>query len=192
MPPVRCIFFDVSKTCFVQLQLDRLTLNWRLSDAKPYPGYDAQRVAFADLWSSFYRFLESEDFDEPEIQQCEVSYVNFIERQEQSDLIADLSEDFPILVSRAAEALEPSIPAASNAAFALPNKRGQLQIMVQPGIRQTDGAQVLQLSFTTRSRPLSAEQADVLAELDTAHDWDVQAFMACTSESLHRAWGRRS
>ena len=80
-PPVRCWFMDASENRLLQIQNDRFIHNWRkVRIDDEYPRYTAVRLTFETAWNSLCAFLASENLGIPQPNQCEVIYVNHIER----------------------------------------------------------------------------------------------------------------
>jgi uncharacterized protein (TIGR04255 family) len=80
IPVPRCWFLSGDGTQLIQVQQDRFVQNWRKLD-KPvtYPRYETLRKAFALDLKRFDQALKSENLGTPNINQCEVTYVDHIE-----------------------------------------------------------------------------------------------------------------
>jgi hypothetical protein len=121
-----------------------------------------------------------------------VSYVNqFVRGYEWHDF-NDLGELYPIwsnsvrtpLLARAQMAM-------FAAAYTLPSERGTLQLVSQPAIRKSDGAEIIQLTLTAIGRPNSSDERDILEWLDIGRAAVVQGFADFTSKAAHSIWGMK-
>lgn len=62
----------------IQIQNTRFIFNWRQRQKSQYPRFEALRSQFATYFEAFLALLRDEGLDEPEVQQVEVSYINWI------------------------------------------------------------------------------------------------------------------
>ena len=62
----------------IQIQDTRFIFNWRRRQRSPYPRFNALRNQFVTHFEAFRGLLRDEGLDEPEVQQVEVSYINWI------------------------------------------------------------------------------------------------------------------
>ncbi len=76
-------------------------------------------------------------------------------------------------------------------AYTLPGDRGTLQFVSQPGIRKSDGAEIIQLTVTALGRPNSSEESDIMEWLDFGQSAVVQGFTDFTSENAHSIWRKK-
>src|SRR6185503_14326117 len=73
----------------VQVQYDRLLLNWRrLSEGDPYPRYKKLRADFAELWQEFCSYVAGNDFGVLQPSIAEVSFFNRIPVQGAAEIPA--------------------------------------------------------------------------------------------------------
>jgi uncharacterized protein (TIGR04255 family) len=190
----RCWFIDQTTTKLIQLQRDRFIRNWRKGPPPHdgYPRYAALRPEFESDWQGFIGFLDRERLGAPEVNQCEVSYINHIELGHGWQSLAETHR-----VLRMLRPLEsPSFlsdPEAVilNARFVMPERRGRMHVSASPAIRRADGQQVLQLTLTARGRPESSRLEDLVLWFDQGHDWIVRGFVDLTTPELHAIWGRQ-
>lgn len=187
----RCWFISEHGDQLIQVQRDRFIRDWRKSPQAPeYPEFRVLRPRFEADWSRFVRFLEREHIGQPEVNQCEVTYVNHVPIGEGWTSFGKLDGVMKILRSPTGKFLpEPEI-LALNASYEMQDKRGRLHVTLNPAIRRQDGQRVLQLTLTARGRPASASHADVMAWLDLGHEWVVNGFADLTTTSMHDRWGR--
>lgn len=194
-PDIRYWFIDSSSTQLIQIQRDRFIRNWRkVRTDQLYPHYDTLRPRFEHDWRRFCEFLERQHLGVPDINQCEVTYVNQIPPG------AGGWEGFGA-AHKVVTVLTPSeargyLPAPEtihlNHRYLMGQKQGRLHITLQPAIRREDAKEMLQLTLTARGWPASSAPADVLAWFDMGHEWIVKAFADFTTPNMHDAWGRTS
>jgi hypothetical protein len=75
--------------------------------------------------------------------------------------------------------------------YLLPQELGTLQFISQPGIRKSDGAEIIQLSVTAIGRPSSTSDVGLLAWLDASQAAVVQGFTDFTTKVAHDSWGKK-
>ncbi len=84
LPPIRQWFLNDSGTELIQVQPDRLIVNWRAGDPPTaYPRYSYMREVFEHRFGELVSFAAEENLGEPEITQAELSYVNVFEAGEE-------------------------------------------------------------------------------------------------------------
>jgi uncharacterized protein (TIGR04255 family) len=188
-PPVRCLYIAEDGGRLVQLQKDRFMHNWRKT-VKPYPRYPESRARFIESWDEFLRFLKAQQISMPEVVQCEVTYINHIERGQGWSKTSDLSRVVPLINDVSHSFLpEPEIIVLDER-FLIPDERGRLRVVIQPAIRNTDGQEVLQVTLTARGRPRASATEAILEWLDLGRRWVVKGFADVTSADAHKVWGK--
>ncbi len=192
--PVRCWFISQLGNELVQVQSDRFFHNWRkVASAEDYPHFTNIKLAFERDWLRFCDFLKTRDIGMPEVRQCEVTYVNHLERGSEWETLADLETIFPTWASRASSEFLPAPDAVAMAVlYSMPDEQGQLSIQLQQVIRNTDGKEILQLTLTARSGLASSDLQDILECLDRGQEWVVRGFTDFTSPEMHERWKRRT
>jgi uncharacterized protein (TIGR04255 family) len=191
--PVRWWYVHKSGKRLIQVQADSFIQNWRKRDTDdPYLHYKELRPAFQKTWSQFLRFLKRQRVESPRVRQCEVTYVNHIDRGEGWRSFADLADVFSVWRGRTYCGFLPTPDLVSmNAFYPIEGQTGRLQIMVQPGIRQPDAKQTLQLTITALCKPASSQPSDLFKSLDLGRKWVVRGFEDFTTEKMHTIWGKK-
>jgi len=187
--PIRCWFFDASEATLLQVQNNCFFHNWRkVTGREEYLHYDRVRPLFREQWLKFIEFLKKHSIESPNVFQCEVSYVNHIERGK-GWTFADLPSVLPVWSGHHSDEFLPHPEVVSvNAVYPIADKRGRLQVVMQPAIRQLDSADILQLTLTARGKPRSSQIDDILAWFDIGHEAVVRGFKSFTSPTMHEAW----
>jgi uncharacterized protein (TIGR04255 family) len=192
VPSARHWFLSEDGTNLVQVQNDRLIVNWRQGDnAAPYPRYERMRALFEERVREFASFLTDEQIGSVDIVQAEINYINAvpIEAGEQGRLGRLLRA----CGGTAGHHLGEPEQARVALAFLIPDV-GQppvrLHVSVDPAQRP-DGAPVRFITLTARGAPNGRAVEDALKFLDEAHDHVTQSFLELTSETMHTIWGWR-
>ena len=193
-PSPRCWFMNQAGTRLLQVQDNRFLQNWRQQDGvEPYPRYRNLRPSFEREWGRFCAFLKSQSIQLPRIVQCEVTYVNHIERgqlwrsfDELGRLLRPWADSWPGSFLPAPES------ALINLRFGIPDNRGRLHVHLRHAIRHGDAMEILQLNLTARGAPRSSDISDILDWFDLGREWIVRGFADITTDEAHKVWGRRS
>lgn len=191
-PEARCWFEDASGARLIQVQHDRFIHNWRKTPGcGDYPHYEqVVRPAFKTEWERFCAFLEREHIGLPEVQQCEVQYINHVDLDgwtSFADLVDALAE-WPGTTDNGFLTSPESL--AVNTSYLLPDNAGRLRIIIQPGVRNSDGSRIVQLSLVARGRPASSDTSEILKWFDLGREWIVRGFTDFTSTKMHQIWER--
>lgn len=192
-PEVRCWFIDETGNRLVQVQRDRLVHNWRkVEGTEKYPRYPSVRKSLEVEWARFCEFLTSEKLGTPQVNQCEVTYVNYIEYDKDWKGYGELNKVIAFWSGKGTDNFLPSAERINiEAHYVLPNKLGRLHIAMLPVIRGRDSKEILQLTLTARGAPKSSNPEDIFHWLDLGREWVVKGFADFTSKSMHNIWGRK-
>jgi len=192
-PDARFWFIDQTSTQLIQVQRERFIRNWRkgMPPNDRYPRYDELRPKFEQDWRTFLDFLRGERLDTPEVNQCEVTYINHIELGRGWQALGELHKIIPI-VSETGRRFLPSPELHSlNISYVMPNHSGRLHVSAQPAIRRQDAKVGMQLTLTARGKPTSSDINDIIAWFNLGHDWIVQGFVDMTTREMRNIWGQR-
>lgn len=192
-PDVRFWFIDHTSTQLIQVQPDRFIRNWRQGEPPhhEYPRYNKLRPRFERDWVGFVGFLEREGLGTPEVNQCEVTYINHIELGVGWDSLSDAHRVLRLLKPHEQrEFLPQSEMLTLSVRYVMPERKGRLHVAATPAIRRQDGRQVMQLTLTARGRPASSRLEDIVAWFDLGHDWVVHGFVDLTTPAMQQIWGR--
>ena len=191
-PEVRCWFIDDSQNHLFQVQNDRFIHNWRkVTGDEKYPHYEHIRPKFKEEWVGFCEFLDKQKLSRPDINQCEVTYVNHIELEGPVKTFSDLPKAISGWSDASSGRFLPNPEKVTfKAAYVMSEKKGRLHITVQPVIRSRDGKEVFQLNLTARGKPASSQLNDVLEWFDLGRGWIVRGFTDFTTPEMHTFWRR--
>lgn len=193
-PEARCWFIDSTETRVIQIQNDRFVHNWRkVRGDETYPRYNQIKPKFVEEWQRFCGFLQAQGIAAPEVNQCEVTYVNHIELGKGWESYNDLNDVIAYWSGTPSGDFLSNPESVSLAArYVMPDKKGRLHIEMQPAIRRYDAKEVLQLNLTARGKPASSRLGDIQSWLDLGHEWVVRGFADFTTRTMHRTWRRLS
>lgn len=188
---LRYWFSSNSKNWILQLQQDRFILNWKsIGKDDVYPRYSEIRQKFMEEWKHFCSFLASEALASPEVDQCEVTYVNHIEYSAGWNSYGKLSKIVSYWSGEpSGNFLPPPDKVNINVRYGMHDNAGRLYVALQPVIRTGDVREVLQLNLTARGAPKSSRVEDIFGWLDVGREWVVQGFTDFTTKEMHREWG---
>lgn len=196
MPPVRRTWYlSEDSSTLIQLQKDRLHVNWRrtqLDSAYPRYGYVAEHFEFA-LQSLIQFAAERQEI--LEVTAGEVTYVNHIPEGQLWESWGDLTRLFRDWNLAPREGPSP-VRVSTSISFGGGDKGCEfvsagcnLNVEVKSGLRQHDNSKVLILTLVNRGKLSSNSFEDVRAWLGLASADIVKAFTSLTSASAHEAWG---
>ncbi|SBT91422.1 TIGR04255 family protein [Streptomyces sp. DI166] len=178
----------------VQLQPDRLIVNWRSCGVgDTYPRFAYVLNHFSRRVADVSRFVEESFRSKLEILHVELSYINTLRAGESGQW--DLEDIFHTWPDFATHHL--GRPANSQIVFDFPiesTRTGRdffLRVSIEPGVvgDETPGAF---LTMTTQGKPSSTSVDGALDALKEAHDHLVRSFAEITTQTAHERWGKRS
>jgi uncharacterized protein (TIGR04255 family) len=98
-PTPRLWFIDGTSTRIIQLQRDRFIHNWRnMAADDEYPRFTKIREDFLSYWDGFLHFLNDNKLHSPNINMCELTYVNRIKKGKGWMSMADIEGVFATFV----------------------------------------------------------------------------------------------
>jgi uncharacterized protein (TIGR04255 family) len=193
--PGRFWFVSDDDVSVLQVQNGRFTQNWRRRD-EPYPHFEQLMLEYWHHFRLFCELLTEEDLSLPEVQQVELTYINWITDLPMSTFLRvtspaismpgmdDTPEDQTIT---ARYVIRNTDPAGDPVA--------RLHVDAQPAVRvgNTEGQVGVQFSLSFRSpiQPgIDPEALDRRFEL--GREVIVRTFTDLTSDAAHAHWGRYS
>jgi uncharacterized protein (TIGR04255 family) len=188
--PVRVWFLNENGDHLLQLQGDRLILNWRKIGASAYPRYETMKPHLLALWETFVAFLAEEGISQPKPLHSELTYLNHIDLDAEITKGRKLEEVFAYWAGGPTLFLEETLVSRASSTLVLPDGTGQITVSFQPAVSLDGAKQVTQLVFTTHMGIASASTADVGATLDRAHDLNIRAFREFITDRYQQEWGR--
>lgn len=198
-PPPRLWLQNDAEDRVVQIQHDRLVVNWHKSDAGgDYPRYGSVRDHLQDAWdrlNDVYVDLGSNESVVPSL--CEMQYVNHIDSgygwtspQDTERLMV------PWQGVEGSKFFADNHLTYFNVHTHFPEDReGWLAIRCWTSHYSPDGpddpSPLMVLSLTARGRVESGNFQSALDFFDVAHRWVVEGFIEITTQEAHKIWKRR-
>jgi uncharacterized protein (TIGR04255 family) len=191
-PVVRCWFLDKKGNQLIQVQNDRFIYNWQKVDgSEAYPLYETVASKFETEWERFLAFLAEQEMEGPEINQCEVTYINHVEYEKGWKSFGELNQVVASWSGKHSGNFLPTPEKVSiSVSYLLPDHLGRLHISVNPVIRARDAKEVLQLSLTARGAPAGNDKESMLKWFDSGRKWVVEGFTDFTTPEMHHLWRR--
>lgn len=184
----RLWFIDESDQRVLQVQNDRIVINWRRRGESSYPRYRVMRSEMESLWPRFLQFLEEEDIGSPQVVRCEYTYFNHIDIPTLVSGDDPFDELFPFWRGGPATFLIEGGNQTFSNTVVMPATSSVITVTLQPAVSVELNKQVMQLSFSATTTLKSADVASVLEAADTSHALDVRAFKEFTSDKLRSKW----
>lgn len=174
--PAGRLWFETSDRDFlIQLQSDRLVVNWRRTgEAAVYPRFPALREHFVAAWRNL---AEAIGEDMPQVRQIEVTYVNSIPHPP-SEVVRGWNG--PMMAQGSG-----SLSAALDARIDLEGGVNAIRRTAVDGSFGESGA--TSLTLTVMSEPSAS--IDFLGVVDASREHIVKRFKEITDERMHLEWG---
>lgn len=185
----RTWFISEDNSELIQIQRDRLVVNWRRSnDTQEYPHYASIKPAFVSALGDLRSLVVSRTGTSLVTVQYEVVYINRIETGPTSlaDFVAPWSGEHSTTFLPQEEEIRMLVRYPINDADG--KWRGRLSISADPLLGEAGGAGLTQLQLFARTLPRDAEGDDDFTSLDLAHEWVVKGFDAFTTNRAHLTW----
>jgi uncharacterized protein (TIGR04255 family) len=192
----RLWFINADDTELLQFQADRFIHNWRKMKGADYPRYESLRDRFFARLGEVETFLQDESIGKIEPNQCEVTYVNMIRLDDETDI--RVRPEVALRVWSAVDLADSDafarLPQMENASFSIryvmksaeDAPLGRLVVAAQP----VGGQPELRLDLTARGAPDKPSLDAVARFFDQGRDAIVRGFTALTTPYMHRVWGR--
>jgi len=194
-PPLcRQWFISPAGNDLVQLQADRLCVNWRkVREGDAYPRYNHMRGIFAKRWEQFCSFAKAEGCEFPNVDLLEMTYVNHIFKGEGWSSPKDIGQVFPAISFHEESAfLPPPASLGCNMVFDVRGTQGRLHVSCRHAkLLEGDQRELFRLELVARGRPARAEPDGLLEWFAAAREWIVRGFADLTKQEIQdKEWGR--
>jgi uncharacterized protein (TIGR04255 family) len=188
-PVPRLSFITVSGDEMIQVQSDRFIKNWQKERPdSPYPRYELTiRPKFDRDYELFLRFLSENGMGVPNLNQCEVTYVNHIVAGPGWQTYADADEVFTFLNRPSTTSPVNIEDLRTQVRFIIDqagNPIGRLYVDIQPAFRISDDQPMYVLQLTARG-----QIGNGLEFLNIGRESIVRTFKALTTRNMHLVWG---
>lgn len=191
IPPARGIYTNKERDFLIQVQDDMFAANWKRNQlTQKYPRYNELRKLFTEELSRYIDFRRSRGLSVQSIVGCQVTYINLLESTERlgySDLWRGLLDQ--VATTDTGDARVPSVESINLAATF---RAGPLKLVytLAPALRVTDNTAVTQFSLVSSAEKVDPAGADLMGQMDLAHDLLISVFENLVSDAAKRAWER--
>ncbi len=194
-PATRHWFISQDDTRLVQVQPDRLVLNWRKTgEGDKYPRFEQINREFAENLSRFSAFVTDKELGELVPNQVEVTYVNHVRLADEMTSGLHLADVVGIAGSNYADGFLPLAEderAVARYVFERDGKpAGRLHINAHTAIDLEHGQPIVVINLTARGSPISEDIAGVLGFMEMGREWIVRGFADVTTRDMHKMWER--
>jgi uncharacterized protein (TIGR04255 family) len=183
--PLRSFLLDSSKNQLLQVQLNAFIRNWRAIEAEQkYFHYSDLKPMFQEDWAAYREFLKDESLPEPNVFQCDVTYINHFVKGREWKILEEIGPLFPRMKFELRGAVVTSFSFVATVA------NNQIRVDASPALRP-DGTPIIQLTLNVSGKPASTSETDIWAKLDDCHRLLVETFAEITADDLQkRVWRR--
>lgn len=182
---------ELDGALLLQLQADRISLNWRRSsEEKHYPSFQENGPKFIDAYRKLENFAAERELGDLEPNLCEVVYVNHVVPVEGESATECFARIFIGLEwSHNDDFLPQPEIATFNRVYEIGEKKGRLY--AEAGIaKQPDLGEFVHLKVT--ARVLINPEDNFVDALQRAHDWVVDGFVSLTTlDAQTKRWRKR-
>jgi uncharacterized protein (TIGR04255 family) len=196
--PSRYWFTSVDKHWVVQVQPDRLVLNWRKAEEHDaYPRYRSVRARFLRLYKAFVDSIGEERIVSNPPDWCATTYVNNIlaNSPRNPNGRMPLNRILRLVASPKTNVLPTLEETSFQQKYLLDplaaggEPRGRLYVSASPALRTADQLPGYSLELRVLSRPEAQSRAAVMRCFDESRDLIVRSFKDITTSAMHEAWG---
>lgn len=192
--PQRYWFRSEDESYTVQVQENRLALNWDRTESGPvYPRYQAVRKRFHELYEVFTEVADDRLLTEHPPAWCAVTYTNDIPHPDSEDPLSGPLDDILCFLGRPESDVLPPIEDTALRQRRLlraedGSPRGRLYIEAIPTVG-AEGRPGYRLTLRVVSRPESSDAAGVFKCQDDGRELIVKSFRDITTQKMHDLWG---
>lgn len=183
-------YLSEDQTRLVQLQNDRLVLNWRRLGSEAYPHYETLREDLKRIAQQWSEYLEREGFQPQQVVQAEVTYINQMPVDEPFKHLSDLGALLAVLRPEWPPQMGRPELVQLEQRFVVDSPGGKfarMYLAVAPAILQ-DGRSGLTLNLVVRGAPAVSSLEGVLTWLDFAHNQIINSFADITTNAMRQKW----
>ena len=199
-PPMpRTWFLSSDRRLLVQLQADRLTLNWRRVEVgDEYPRYATLRPKFDAIRGQLIDILKGLGRESAQIDHVEVTYINELAESEE-DSAEDRHPSLAAMLTTVNDVdADGFLPLAEDvgylARFRIRSPDGEqaigrLLVSTDPAYRTSDQRPIYLLKLTASLVIPSDLEDSVIEMLNLGRSWVVHGFLQLTTKEIQANWG---
>lgn len=182
------------KSSLIQIQTDRFIQNWRKTDhEQDYPRYENILDEFSENFRAFSEKVSKLGLGKVEIDQSEITYVNFIEFTDHN--FGDVSKYINMFREISlADGLKPERTSASFSMVAHKENTpyARLHVNTSPMISRFSNQVGQKFELTFRGAPEGEDIESAISLMNDGRSKIVNSFSTLTTASMHEMWGRKS
>lgn len=191
----RAWFVSEDDTMLIQLQNDRLLLNWRCGpQSAEYPHFDHVSAEFQRIYSVLEAFAEEKGLGPIQPNQCEMTYINHLNVTGDNIEPAEPGAFLNMWHLEDSYWDQPLEDLAFNMRFLMRNEPGEpigrLTATLGTILKPPGETKILQLDLTVRGISAGEGLEPVIKFHQMAHRQIVRCFAAITTETAHKKWER--
>lgn len=196
-PVPRLWFLNSDGTRLVQVQSNRLVVNWRqLDTGKPYVRFSGLMSMLSESVDLLGVFLDDEKLESMKPDQVELTYVNHIRLGEKGSARAPLSRYISCWRSEPASWTLGTAEEASFRTQYVLTRQGsasaRLFVELDSGYTASSRTPIYVMNLIARGAPDTPTVESALSFFDEAHQWIVNGFTSLTTDEAHTLWGRHA
>lgn len=190
----RAVFRHENGAELIQLQDDRFSFNWMLTEGEEYPRHDETIRRFWGLFDGFNEYLRERGLQEPTLIQCELTNVNIIPLSDfdssLSSALAGLNTTLPTTGDDECLQLE-AVKLAMHRLILDPagGFRGRVHSELQPVRNLQSNQEAIRLDITARGEPRNRSRAGAVEFFEMARSAINATFLGFASEDARKVWG---
>jgi uncharacterized protein (TIGR04255 family) len=196
----RVWFISKDNERLIQLQADRISVNWRSMSGDPtkYPRYSKLRDIFKRQLATLIEIAEKRE-RLAQVIACEVLYVNPVSPPGRTE--PGTHPDLATIINRLRRPPRGAFlgkPEDSQwqARWRIPSENngepaGRLHVYAAPALSE-DQRPIYVIQMNGRTTPASPDSKGALDALDLGHKWVVKGFEDITTNKMHQIWERGS
>jgi uncharacterized protein (TIGR04255 family) len=179
----------------IQLQNDRLLLNWRRGPRSvEYPHFERVSGEFRRIFTALEAFADEQGLGPVQPNQCEMTYINHLNVAGTEIGPADPSAFLKMWHLKESDWPEPLEDLAFNMRFLMHNESGEpvgrLTATLGTVLAMPPDKKILQLDLTVRGVFAGEGLQSIVSFHEAAHRKIVRCFAAITTETAHQKWER--
>jgi uncharacterized protein (TIGR04255 family) len=190
----RAWFVSKDETLLIQLQGDRLLLNWRRGpDEATYPHFETVSSEFQRIYGELEAFVLEQGLGTLQPNQCEMTYINHLKADGDISGVAP-GRFFSVWRDADGNWNEPIEDVAFNIRYLMRGDDGgpigRLTAKFGTMAPPAGGQKIFQLDLTARGAPSGDGLPAVVAFHELAHAYIVRCFAGITTPSAQQKWER--
>ena len=195
LPPPRVWFLNQSLSRLIQLQHNKLYVNWRARDGElKYPRFPEIIADFNWALDSLKRLIEANQLEPLNTEECDLTYINHLDVPKGTPLESFISYAFRDFHWTQGDRFLPRPDVLSwRAHFPMPESRGHLSVRLYHATKREGGDAILVYELAAKGAPRTSSPDALTDWFAGAREMIVRGFSDMTTpEAQRELWRRRS